>query len=63
MPGVMNPHERRQQVFAEHEQIADAILRGDAQLAELLMRRHMQDYATWVDDQHHDILEERVDWP
>jgi GntR family transcriptional regulator, transcriptional repressor for pyruvate dehydrogenase complex len=62
IPGVMNPHDRRERVFAEHEQIAEAILAGDGQLAELLMRRHMQEFAGFVRRHHRELLEELVDW-
>ncbi|MCA1773947.1 MAG: GntR family transcriptional regulator [Halomonas sp.] len=50
---------RPQRAFVEHHRIVDAIEAGDAELAELLMRRHVSASRTNVADRYATILEQQ----
>lgn len=45
-----------------HAEIAEAIISGDADLAEDLMREHMSDYAKKVSKREPQLMNEVVDW-
>jgi GntR family transcriptional regulator, transcriptional repressor for pyruvate dehydrogenase complex len=53
---------RREQVKKIHAEIADAIVAGDADVAERLMREHMTDYKKAVAKLDAKLLDEVVDW-
>lgn len=59
---VLYPREKRSDVIAEHRAIAEAIKSGDADLAERLMREHMEDYSRYVALRYPALLEERIRW-
>ena len=60
--GMLFPPERRGDVVDAHDQIADAIAKGDAARAERLMRDHMVDYARYVEARHPALMDEVVAW-
>jgi GntR family transcriptional repressor for pyruvate dehydrogenase complex len=60
--GMLFPKNKRRQVLAVHEEIAQAITEGRADDAEKLMRGHMQDYADYVRKRHPQLMDEVVDW-
>ncbi len=51
---------RPQQALAEHRQILEAIITGDAEIAELLMRRHIRQARLTIAEQYH-TQEDRPD--
>ncbi|MEQ3549522.1 FCD domain-containing protein [Pseudonocardia nematodicida] len=53
---------RRGHVRRTHSDIADAIIAGDADVAEDLMRAHMEEYARTVARREPQLMEEIVDW-
>jgi len=59
---VLYPPEKRGDVVAEHRAIAEAIQAGDADLAERLMREHMEDYSRYVALRYPALLDERIRW-
>lgn len=56
------PRERRDEIAKQHRQIADAIIAGDADLAEALMREHMIEYQQQHASRHPGLLDEVVSW-
>lgn len=56
------PTARWPEVKREHEEIATAILNGDAQTAELLMAAHMRAFVASVSDRYSGIMDEIVSW-
>jgi DNA-binding FadR family transcriptional regulator len=56
------PKSRRREVLTTHGAIARAIAAGDADLAERLMREHMEDYAAQAKRRHPGLMQEVVDW-
>lgn len=56
------PKNKQRDVHASHVEIAEAILAGDAVLAERRMSDHMQDYLKYVAKQHPALLDEVVTW-
>ncbi|QOR39553.1 GntR family transcriptional regulator [Billgrantia diversa] len=52
---------RPQRAFVEHHRIVDAIEAGDAELAELLMRRHVSASRANVADRYAEILQEQAE--
>ncbi|WP_111413738.1 GntR family transcriptional regulator [Billgrantia lactosivorans] len=52
---------RPQRAFVEHHRIVDAIEAGDAELAELLMRRHVSASRANVADRYAEILKEQAE--
>jgi DNA-binding FadR family transcriptional regulator len=56
------PKSRRREVLSVHGAIARAITAGDAELAERLMREHMDDYVAQVKRRHPGLMQEVVDW-
>jgi GntR family transcriptional regulator, transcriptional repressor for pyruvate dehydrogenase complex len=53
---------QREQVKQVHADIAEAIAAGNADVAERLMREHMNDYKTMVAKREPKLLDEVVDW-
>lgn len=60
--GFLYPPEERAKVVKEHGAIADAIQAGDGELAERLMREHMEEYSNYVRDRYPALLDEVVRW-
>ncbi|HEV7652311.1 MAG TPA: FCD domain-containing protein [Actinophytocola sp.] len=56
------PKSRRRDVLAAHRDIARAIAAGDGELAERLMREHMEDYVAQAKRRHPGLMQEVVDW-
>jgi GntR family transcriptional regulator, transcriptional repressor for pyruvate dehydrogenase complex len=56
------PVSKRGDVRRAHERIAQAILDGDAELAEQRMRRHVQSQITNQQQTRPEVLEELIDW-
>ncbi len=56
------PKSRRREVLGTHGEIARAITAGDADLAERLMREHMEDYVAQAKRRHPGLMQEVVDW-
>ncbi|GHC21709.1 GntR family transcriptional regulator [Aidingimonas halophila] len=54
---------RPQRAFVEHHRIVDAIESGDAELAELLMRRHISASRATVAERYAAVLEEEASQP
>jgi len=56
------PKSRRREILGVHSDIGRAIVAGDADLAERLMREHMEDYVAQVKRRHPGLMQEVVDW-
>lgn len=56
------PRRERDEVKQIHQEIADAIVGGDAETAEKLMRSHMEQFGRYVADRFPGLLDEVVDW-
>lgn len=62
LSSTLFPRSRRRDVLTVHGAIAGAITSGDPELAERLMREHVEEYAAYVKRRHPGILREVVDW-
>jgi len=60
--GALFPMDARERVQCAHEDIVDAIDAGDAELAERLMREHMEEFLGFVAERYPGMLDEVVDW-
>jgi DNA-binding FadR family transcriptional regulator len=60
--GLTFPGGERKHVRDVHWEIAQAIVKGDADVAETLMREHMGEYASNVEKRHPGLMDEIVDW-
>jgi DNA-binding FadR family transcriptional regulator len=60
--GLIFPARARARVEREHAAIARAIISGNAQRAERLMREHMAEFVEFVAERNPGILSEVVDW-
>jgi len=58
----IRPADRHQEVLEEHERVVEAILAGDADLAERTMREHMQELAKGFERQYATLKDEVVGW-
>jgi GntR family transcriptional repressor for pyruvate dehydrogenase complex len=58
---VYEPDERAK-LLHDHEVVADAIISGDGDEAERLMRDHMQEYVEIMEDRFTGFMDERIDW-
>lgn len=56
------PPEYRSEIAAQHQGIADAIIRGDPEGAEKAMRSHMEQYARHLFERFPGLLDEVIDW-
>ncbi|MGI9624834.1 MAG: FadR/GntR family transcriptional regulator [Acidimicrobiales bacterium] len=58
---VYQPDER-EKLLHDHEVVADAIVSGDGALAERLMREHMVEYVSFLEERFPGFMDERIDW-
>ena len=58
----VRPAARQQEVLTEHERVVDAILAGDADLAEHTMREHMRELAKGFERQYTALKDDVVGW-
>ncbi len=58
---VYAPDERAQ-LLHDHEEIAGAILKGDGDRAETLMREHMEEYVGIFEERFAGFMDETIDW-
>lgn len=58
---VYQPDER-EKLLHDHAVVADAIISGDGDLAERLMRDHMQEYVEIMEDRLAGFMDEKIDW-
>lgn len=58
---VYEPHER-EKLLKDHEVVADAILSGDGEQAEQLMREHMDEYVAFLEERFPGFMDENIDW-
>lgn len=54
--------EERQKLLQDHEFVADAILSGDGDKAEALMRDHMVEYVEIFEERFPGLMGETIDW-
>jgi GntR family transcriptional regulator, transcriptional repressor for pyruvate dehydrogenase complex len=54
------PEHERGRVFEDHEAIANAVIAGDGELAERLMREHMSEMMAYVESRYPGILDQVV---
>lgn len=54
--------EEREKLLADHEVVANAILSGDGERAEELMREHMAEYVRLFEDRFPGFIDEQIDW-
>lgn len=54
--------EERAKLLADHDIVAEAILSGDGDEAERLMRDHMQEYVRLFEDRFPGFMDEEIDW-
>ncbi len=59
--GLFPPEERRR-VEEVHAKIAKAIIKGDANGVERMMRVHMLEYVQYAEERHPGMMDETVDW-
>jgi len=52
----------RRSVVETHSEIAEAIIAGDADIAESLMYEHMKAYVRWVEKSHPSVINEVIEW-
>jgi DNA-binding FadR family transcriptional regulator len=60
--GAVFSNEELRGILCDHQDIAGAILDGDGEKAEILMRKHMTTYIQGVVDAHQLAFEDVVDW-
>jgi GntR family transcriptional repressor for pyruvate dehydrogenase complex len=60
--GLSFEESERDRVRSVHEAIADAVIDGNAQVAQELMREHMEEYAKAVAQRHPSLMDEVIDW-
>lgn len=56
------PEEERAKLIAAHERIGKAVLAGNSDKAERLMREHMEDFASYVETRFPGVMDEVVTW-
>lgn len=60
--GMIFPPEERKGILYDHRQIAKAIMAGNANRSEKLMRAHMEQYLFWSGERNPGVLDEVVQW-
>jgi GntR family transcriptional repressor for pyruvate dehydrogenase complex len=60
--GMLFPKADRHKVIDVHGAIGQAIIDGDADLAEHLMREHMREYTDYVKTRYSALMDEVIDW-
>ena len=58
---VYQPDERAK-LLHDHEVVADAIIAGDGEQAEKLMRGHMEEYVAVMEERFTGFMDEEIDW-
>ena len=58
---VYQPDERAK-LLHDHEVVADAIIAGDGEQAEKLMREHMEEYVAVMEERFTGFMDEEIDW-
>ena len=58
---VYQPDERAK-LLHDHEVVADAIIEGDGEQAEKLMREHMEEYVAVMEERFTGFMDEEIDW-
>ena len=58
---IYTPDERAK-LLRDHEVVADAIISGDGDRAEKLMREHMQEYVAVFEERFGGFMDEKIDW-
>lgn len=56
------PEEERDKLMTAHERIGHAVLDGDSAQAQNLMRKHMEDFAHYVETRFPGMMDEVVTW-
>jgi DNA-binding GntR family transcriptional regulator len=59
---MLFPPTDRTKVIDVHGAIGQAIIEGDAELAEHLMRKHMREYIDYVKTRYPALMDEVIDW-
>ena len=59
--GVHEPGERAK-LLHDHQAVADAIISGDGDRAEKLMREHMQEFVALFEERFTGFMDEKIDW-
>jgi GntR family transcriptional repressor for pyruvate dehydrogenase complex len=54
--------DERAKLLSDHEVVAEAIISGDGDRAEALMREHMEEYVTFLGQRFGSFMDERIDW-
>ena len=54
--------EERAKLLHDHEVVADAIISGDGDRAEKLMREHMEEYVGVLEERFTGFMDEEIDW-
>jgi GntR family transcriptional regulator, transcriptional repressor for pyruvate dehydrogenase complex len=62
VPNALTPRPRRPDLLAEHDAIARAILAGNANKAERLMRTHMEQFRDLLRRGHAAMMDEIMNW-
>lgn len=60
--GIVYGPDERVKLVNDHERIAEAILSGDGELAERLMRDHMVEYVELVQEHLGGFMDDQIDW-
>lgn len=60
--GAMVPRQDRNKVQSDHDEIVRAIIEGDGERAEDLMRQHMEEFVAYYAQRNPGMLDEVVDW-
>ena len=58
---VYKPDERAK-LLHDHEMVANAIIAGDGELSEKLMREHMEKYVDVMEERFTGFMDEEIDW-
>lgn len=59
---VLHEPGERAKILHDHRAVADAIISGDGDRAEKLMREHMQQFVTVFEERFTGFMDEKIDW-